>query len=65
MKKFKEYTLEQAEPCCEDCAEEEIVEEAEYQGRKVKLNNPTQPLQQYTLLRNLRSKVRLVLEYIL
>ena len=41
MKKFKEYTLKQAEPCCEDCAEEEIVEEAEYQGRKVKLNNPT------------------------
>ena len=28
--------------CCDDCAGiEEIIEDAEYQGRKVKLNNPT------------------------
>ena len=34
--------LEKVEPCCDDCAEQfdHIVEDAEYQGRKVKLNDP-------------------------
>ena len=34
--------LEKIEPCCDDCAEQfdHIVEDAEYQGRKVKLNDP-------------------------
>jgi hypothetical protein len=41
MKTFRQYVLEQAEPCCEDCADDDVIEEAEYQGRKVNLNNPT------------------------
>ena len=41
MKTFRQYVLEQAEPCCEGCADDDIIEQAEYQGRKVKLNNPT------------------------
>ena len=34
--------IEKVEPCCDDCAEQfdHIVEDAEYQGRKVKLNDP-------------------------
>ena len=35
MKTFKEYT----ESCCEECFDH-IISEAEYQGRKVKLNDP-------------------------
>ena len=35
MKTFKEYT----EKCCEECFDHVILE-AEYQGRKVKLNDP-------------------------
>ena len=41
MKTFREYVLEQAEPCCEGCDDDDVIEEAEYQGRKVNLNNPT------------------------
>ena len=36
MKTFKEYT----ESCCEECFDH-IISEAEYQGKKVKLNDPT------------------------
>ena len=36
MKTFKEFT----EPCCDDCYDHEL-QEAEYQGKKVTLNNPT------------------------
>ena len=34
--------LEKVEPCCDDCADhfDHIVEQAEYQGKKVKLNDP-------------------------
>ena len=35
MKTFKEYS----EKCCDDCYDH-IVTEAEYQGKKVKLNDP-------------------------
>lgn len=35
MKTFKEYS----EKCCDDCYDH-IVEAAEYQGKKVKLNDP-------------------------
>lgn len=36
MKTFKEFT----EKCCDDCFDH-MIEESEYQGRKVKLNDPT------------------------
>ena len=36
MKTFKEY----AESCCEECFDH-VIEESEYQGKKVKLNDPT------------------------
>ena len=34
--------LEKVEPCCDDCADhfDHVVEQAEYQGKKVKLNDP-------------------------
>ena len=35
MKTFKEYS----EKCCDDCYDH-IVEAAQYQGKKVKLNDP-------------------------
>ena len=34
MKTFSEYF------CCEDCEYNHIIEDSEYQGRKVKLNDP-------------------------
>jgi len=37
MKTFKQFT---EEPCCDDCYDHEL-HEAEYQGKKVELNNPT------------------------
>ena len=37
MKTFKQFT---EEPCCDDCYDHEL-QEAEYQGKKVTLNNPT------------------------
>ena len=39
MKSFKEFS----EKCCEECDEhfDHIIMEAEYQGKKVTLNNPT------------------------
>ena len=36
MKTFKEFT----EKCCDDCFDH-MIEESEYQGKKVKLNDPT------------------------
>ena len=39
MKTFKEYT----ESCCEECFDH-IISEAEYQGKKVKLNYPTRAM---------------------
>lgn len=42
MKKFNEYTKDKVEEICEECGiyDDLIVEEAEYQGKKVKLNDP-------------------------
>jgi len=47
VKKYKEFTPGekneewiQFESCCEDCMEELQITEAEYEGRKVKLNDP-------------------------
>lgn len=42
MKKFETYRQEQIDSVCEDCQlyDDLIVEEAEYQGKKVKLNDP-------------------------
>ena len=37
MKTFKQFS---EEPCCDDCYDHQL-QEAEYQGRKVTLNNPT------------------------
>ena len=39
MKSFKEFS----EKCCDECDElfDHVITEAEYQGRKVELNNPT------------------------
>ena len=37
MKTFKQFT---EEPCCDDCYDHQL-QEAEYQGKKVTLNNPT------------------------
>ena len=37
MKTFKQFI---EEPCCDDCYDHEL-QEAEYQGKKVTLNNPT------------------------
>ena len=38
MKSFKEFS----EKCCDECDEQfdHVITEAEYQGRKVELNNP-------------------------
>lgn len=42
MKSFNEFNKEYIDTVCEDCNlyEDLIVEEAEYQGKKVKLNDP-------------------------
>lgn len=42
MINFKEYNKEITDAVCEDCTlyDELIVEESEYQGKKVKLNDP-------------------------
>ena len=37
---LKEESWIQFESCCEDCMEELVITEAEYQGKKVKLNDP-------------------------
>ena len=37
---LKEQSWIQFESCCEDCMEELMITEAEYQGKKVKLNDP-------------------------
>lgn len=39
---FEEVVIEETETCCDDCDKyfDHIVEEAEHQGRKVKLNDP-------------------------
>lgn len=40
IKSFKEHYEKQVDSICESCDEELIVEESEYEGRKVKLNDP-------------------------
>jgi hypothetical protein len=42
MKSFREFVADVIDEVCEECAiyEELIVEEAEFEGRKVKLNDP-------------------------
>lgn len=41
MKTFNEFNKEYIDAVCEDCSLDDlIVEEAEYQGKKVKLNDP-------------------------
>jgi len=42
IKNFKEFNKEYVDAVCEDCTlyNELIVEESEYQGKKVKLNDP-------------------------
>ena len=40
MKGFKSFLEEHTDSCCESCNEELIHEAAEYQGKKVTLNNP-------------------------
>ena len=42
IKNFKEFNKEYVDAVCEDCTlyDELIVEESEYQGKKVKLNDP-------------------------
>jgi hypothetical protein len=36
MGRFKEFL----EACCDSCAEDLVIEESEYKGKKVKLNDP-------------------------
>lgn len=40
MKRFKEFVEEKVDTCCEACNEQLEITEAEYQGKKVTLNNP-------------------------
>lgn len=42
MKKFTDYTADRIDQICEECDlyEDLVVEAAEYQGKKVKLNDP-------------------------
>lgn len=40
MKKFKQFVENKVDACCEACNEELEITEAEYQGKKVTLNNP-------------------------
>lgn len=41
MKPFNTFLEDTIDTCCESCAGETlVVEESEYQGKKVKLNNP-------------------------
>ncbi len=40
MKKFSQFIEDKVDACCEACNEELIHEAAEYQGKKVTLNNP-------------------------
>jgi hypothetical protein len=42
MKSFREFVADVIDEVCEECAiyEELVVEEAEFEGRKVKLNDP-------------------------
>lgn len=40
MKSFRRYIEESIDACCEQCTEELVLEEAEYQGKKVTLNDP-------------------------
>ena len=40
MKSFKSHLEESVDACCEACDEELELTEAEYQGKKVTLNNP-------------------------
>lgn len=42
MKRFREFVADVIDEVCEECAiyEELVVEEAEFEGRKVKLNDP-------------------------
>lgn len=40
MKKFSQFVEDKVDACCETCNEELVHEAAEYQGKKVTLNNP-------------------------
>ena len=40
MKKFSQFVEEKVDACCEACNGELVHESAEYQGKKVTLNNP-------------------------
>lgn len=42
MKRFSKYTEDRIDDICEDCNiyEDLVVEDAEYEGKKVKLNDP-------------------------
>lgn len=40
MKTFKEHRAEEIDLVCESCQEDLLITEAEYQGKKVKLNDP-------------------------
>lgn len=40
MKTLKQYIRDNIDACCEACEEELVIENAEYKGKKVKLNDP-------------------------